>query len=91
MVKTLLAEYREVSRRICAAIAKDEHEKICVLDLEIDSIFQRILDHQPEGRAELLLVVEFLLDQMCEKRTLSGTGLQARERLTSLILSQAAA
>lgn len=60
----LIQKHTELTDSIIAVIHDDDEAKLKQLDLEINSVFDSILNYKPESNEDLETIIAFLLDQL---------------------------
>ena len=60
----LIQKHTELTDSIIAVINDDDEAKLKQLDLEINTVFDSILNYRPDSNEDLETIIAFLLDQL---------------------------
>lgn len=79
-----IAHFRNLEKQISIAIEREDEQLIPCLDNEIENCWQKLLTVLPEQRDDIIILLEFFLDQLCRNMELGELSSQAKERIIFL-------
>ena len=85
MISQLISKHRQLSSEIDKAIQNDEEDRVKSLDDELMSIWERILNLDPNNDEEKHLLADFLLTNLIEIAEPGEFAETIRKRILSLL------
>ncbi|MFP1631893.1 hypothetical protein ACLB6G_09160 [Zhengella sp. ZM62] len=85
MVAELIGRYRSASRQLEEAVARDDRDTIHVLDRQIQTAWNALIDCCPDAREDALKLAAFLVGMLTADSHVSEIQSQAAARVLRLL------